>query len=148
MTYDLTIGKMEIDVNEYDGEIETHVYAVWAKSPDAPALPGSFVSRHTNHISIPWGGYDTDRRHFASVDEKLADLLFRGSNDNVNIKITPELLDQIGKARQKYRELNPTATPAFDSQPCDAVLARMEILYWWSEYSLCVFGDKAIIHIS
>lgn len=145
MTYDLTIGKYTEEPPDEDGY--TYQGAEWEENSEAPNLPGAFVSRHTNHISIPWGGYTEVANGFAAYDEGLAALLFTGTNDSVNIPLTPDLVARIRRMVAAYRNDHPKAVPGFDEEH-DWVFARMVILEWWANYAIKTFGANAVIHIS
>lgn len=145
MTYDLTIGQYIEEPPDEDGYIYRGVNLT--ELSDAPALPGSLMSRHCNRISIPWGGYREMVNAFATYDEELAALLFTGSNDSVNIQLTPCLVARIRQMVATYRANHPDAIPGFEGEH-DWVLARMIVLEWWANYSLRTYGANAAVHIS
>ncbi len=152
MTYDLTIGESYsevIDEQFADGKVHTYEGVKSMKLPEAPAFPGAVVSAHSNSIMIPWGGYGDFQRAISFFNPELADILCTGSNDSENVPIDAKLINSIQELIVKFREQFPGTKPSFsgDSEN-NAVLARLEILLWWSQYALENFGDKAAIHIS
>lgn len=155
MTYDLTIGERYTETDEMDGKIVTLTGARDLELPDAPALPGAIVSKHTNLISIPWfgNGYEAFQEALCAGSKWVARQLCTGTNDWETVPITPALLEGIDKALNRFQQTNPQAQPRFrDNDPSraaadDATLARLVILSWWAHYAAKTFGEAAVIHI-
>jgi hypothetical protein len=147
MTYDLTIGKLGVETDQYDDD-QAYQYVATIEQPEAPAYPGSFQSRHTNRIMIPWGAVSLFYSALEEYNPTLAITLCTGSNDLTIIPLTADLVKEIEQTAKRIKRGYSRNKPRFDGSDMDACLARVLILAWWAKYALETFGADAAIRIS
>lgn len=139
MTIDYRIGNAELRL--MDGTWSAYVETV--ELDEAPAFPGSIVSRHASRISIPYSS------------EILRNSCFRTFLSTLNpdqhevgaLALKPEHLEAINAAVTDFQIMRPDAIPSFDEMPDNGTLARLMLFAWWIEWAL-KHCDRPAIHVS